>query len=390
MSAGHAGHDHTHGMAKKTLRLAFFLTLIILAAEVVGGLIANSLALLSDAGHVLTDIFALGLAWFATAQAEQPANARNTFGYHRVGILAALANALTLILVTGWILWEAVLRFQHPEPVQPLAMFFSAGTGIVLNLFIGFGLQREKENLNVRAAALHVFGDVGASVAVIVSGVIILLTGWSPADLLLSLGIAVLIAWGSWRLLRETIDILLETAPKDINLSTLVRDMMRVSGVEDVHDLHVWSITSGMYALSCHAQIADLPPSQSCPILTSLETMLQTKYRIGHTAIQFESHAHRGKCCIEDGLYCQLTMSEDHRHEYNHDHDHEHSGDHDHEHEHNHDHEHAGNHNHDHEQAHSGTVTHPHFHKPFLEREGRALPRCARVRLVPLDTDWHD
>src|ERR1700730_16771268 len=124
-----AGHSHTHGMAKKTLRLAFFLTLIILAAEVTGGLLANSLALLSDAGHVLTDIFALGLAWFATAQAERPANARKTFGYHRVGILIALVNALTLLLIVLAILWEAIQRFLHPEPIQPLAMFLSAGIG---------------------------------------------------------------------------------------------------------------------------------------------------------------------------------------------------------------------------------------------------------------------
>ncbi len=138
-----AGHSHTHGMAKQVLRLAFFLTLIVLAAEVTGGWLANSLALLSDAGHVLTDIFALGLAWFAAEQAERPANARKTFGYHRVGILAALANALTLILITIWILWQAIGRFQHPEPVQPVVMFVSAGIGIVVNLFIGFGLRKE-------------------------------------------------------------------------------------------------------------------------------------------------------------------------------------------------------------------------------------------------------
>src|SRR5947209_15893347 len=123
MSTGHEGHSHTQGMAKQTLRLAFFLTMLIIAAEVTGGLLAHSLALLSDAGHALTDIFALGLAWFATAQAERPANARKTFGYHCLGILAALTNALTLILVTGWILYEAVQRFQHPEPIQPLFMF---------------------------------------------------------------------------------------------------------------------------------------------------------------------------------------------------------------------------------------------------------------------------
>jgi cobalt-zinc-cadmium efflux system protein len=320
--AGHS-HDHTHGMAKQTLRLAFFLTLIILAAEVLGGLFANSLALLSDAGHVLTDIFALGLAWFATAQAERPANARKTFGYHRVGILAALINALTLILITLWILWEAVGRFQHPESVQPFVMFVSAGIGIVVNLFIGFGLQKEGENLNVRAAALHVFGDVGASVAVVVAGCIILLTRWTPADPLLSVGIAGLIAVGAWRILRETTDILLEAVPREINLSSLVQDMMRIEGVHDVHDLHVWCITSGMYALSCHASIEDLPMSQSTSILQAMETMLQQHYHIGHKTIQFECHAHQETYCSVDGLYCQMGTVEGSNSHTDHDHDHQ-------------------------------------------------------------------
>ncbi len=310
-------------MAKQTLRMAFFLTLIILAAEVIGGYLANSLALLSDAGHVLTDIFALGLAWFATEQADRPANASKTFGYHRVGILAALANAVTLILVTLWILWEAIGRFQHPEPVQPLVMFLSAGIGIGINLFIGFGLRKEGNNLNVRAAALHVFGDVGASAAVIVAGIVILLTGWTLADPLLSIGIAGLIAFGAWRIVRETTDILLEAVPRDINLSELVRDMMRVPGVQDVHDLHVWCITSGMYALSCHALIADVPPSESNSILRSLETMLSDQYRIGHTAVQFESHNHEYDCCSMDGLYCQMDgefkNANDHPHPSPHD-----------------------------------------------------------------------
>ncbi len=313
-----AKHHHTHGLAKKTLRLAFFLTLIIVAAEVTGGLLAHSLALLSDAGHALTDIFALGLAWFATAQAERPANARKTFGYHRVGILAALTNAITLILVTAWILYEAVQRFQHPEPVQPLFMFVSAGIGIAINLYIGFGLQKEKENLNAKAAALHVFGDVGASIGVIIAGLVILLTGWTPADPILSVGIAGLIAVGAWRIVRETTNFLLEAVPQDINMEVLVRDMKGVAGIEDVHDLHVWGITSGMYALSCHALIADQQTSESSSILRSLETMLSEKYRIGHSTIQFECHAHQDHYCSVDGLYCQMETA-------GHDHDHSHA-----------------------------------------------------------------
>jgi cobalt-zinc-cadmium efflux system protein len=382
MSAGHSGHDHTHGMAKKTLRVAFFLTLIILAAEVTGGLIANSLALLSDAGHVLTDIFALGLAWYATVQAERSANARNTFGHHRVGILTALANAVTLILITGWILWEAAQRFQHPEAVQPLALFVSAGIGIVVNLFIGFGLQKEKENLNVRAAALHVFGDVAASAVVIVSGVIILLTNWTLADPLLSVGIAVLIALGAWRILLETTDILLEAVPKDINLPALVRDMMLLPGVGDVHDLHVWSIASGMYALSCHAQIDDLPPSQSAPILASLETMLQKKYRIGHTAIQFESCvSQENNCCSEDGLYCRLDVrgGRGHEHEDHHGHDHGHDL-----HVHDRDHDHEGHDGHNHEHPHPSSDVDLRSDEQFSSRETQLRVRA--VKLVPLKT----
>src|SRR5579863_7761599 len=315
MKSLHAGHNHTHSMAKRSLRLAFFLTMIILVAELVGGLFANSLALLSDAGHVVTDIFALGLAWFATAQAERPANARKTFGYHRVGILAALINAITLILIAFAITWEAIQRFQHPEPVQPLIMFLAAGIGIAVNLFIGFGLQKEGHNLNVRAATLHVFGDVAASVGVIIAGIIILLTNWTLADPILSIGIAVLIAIGAWRILRETTDILLESVPRDISMVDLVKDMKSIEGVRDVHDLHVWCIASGMYALSCHTLIDDLPLSQSASILASLEAMLQEKYSIGHTAIQFENYAHQEQYCEVDGLYCQMEAR---AHQHNH------------------------------------------------------------------------
>ncbi len=318
--AGHNhAHDHAHGMARQTLRIAFFLTILILAAELIGGFFANSLALLSDAGHVVTDIFALGLAWFATVQAERPANARKTFGYHRVGILAAFVNAMTLIVIALAILWEAIQRFQHPEPVQPLIMFLAAGLGIAVNLFIGFGLRKESDNLNARAAALHVFGDVGASAGVIVAGIIILLTGWTIVDPILSVGIAALIGIGAWHILRETIDILMESVPKNICMPDLVDDMVNIDGVKDVHDLHVWSITNNMNALSCHALIKDLPPSGSAPILQSLNNMLSEKYHITHTTIQFECDDHKGKCCEMDGLYCHMEAAKDRCNGHSHD-----------------------------------------------------------------------
>src|SRR5215472_7856509 len=176
--AGHQ-HDHAASMTRRRLRLAFLLTFLILAAEVAGGLLGNSLAVLSDAGHVVTDLFALGLAWFASAQMTRPANARNTFGYQRVGILAALTNAVTLVAIAVLILVEAVQRLTHPEPVQPVAMFLAAAVGIGVNLLIAFGLRgADEDNLNVRGAFLHVLGDVGASVGVIAAGVIVLLTKW--------------------------------------------------------------------------------------------------------------------------------------------------------------------------------------------------------------------
>jgi len=313
----HARHNHAHGMAKKTLRLAFFLTVIILCAGLAGGFLANSLALLSDAGHIVTDLFALGLAWFAAVQAERPADERKTFGYHRVGILAALLNAVTLIVIAVAISWEAIQRFQHPEPVQPLIMFGSAGIAIAINLFIAFGLQKDEHNLNVRAATLHVMGDIGASVGVVIAGILILSMGWTIVDPILSVGIAALVAFGAWRLLHETVNILLESTPKSVCISNLVKDMKQVGGVEDVHDLHVWSITGDMSALSCHVVIDDLPPSNSSPILQSLTDLLNEKYQIGHTTIQFEcSAAHQKPCC--EGLYCRMEAPGEHNCEHDH------------------------------------------------------------------------
>ncbi|HLV97090.1 MAG TPA: cation diffusion facilitator family transporter [Ktedonobacterales bacterium] len=305
-------HDHAASMTRGRLRLAFFLTFLILAAEVAGGLIGNSLAVLSDAGHVVTDLFALGLAWFASAQMARPANARHTFGYQRVGILAALTNAVTLIAIAVVILLEAVQRLTHPEPVQPVVMFLAAAVGIGVNLLIAFGLRgADKDNLNVRGAFLHVLGDVGASVGVVVAGVIILLTRWTLADPILSVGIAALISVSAYRLVRETLGILMESTPRGVSIPTLVNDMRGVKGVRGVHDLHVWSIAKGVRALSCHAVIDDLPPSGSAPILDRISKMLLQKYQIDHTTIQFESGAHsghKGHCaCTSNALYCDLN-----------------------------------------------------------------------------------
>ena len=311
-----AGHNHSHGMVGAKLRVAFLLTLLILAVELGGGLIAHSLALLSDAGHVLTDIVALGLAWFATAQAERPANARKTYGYHRTGILAALLNAVTLILIVLAIAYEAVQRLQRPEAVTPWVMFVSAAVGIAVNLWIGCGLRKEGgNNVNVRAAMLHVFGDVAASAGVIVGGLIILLTHWYAADALISLLIAVLIARGAWGILRETTDILMEAAPQELNVAQMVQDMTDQPGVRHVHDLHVWSIAGGMAALSAHVQVSDRPLSDCDDVLSSLNQLLRTRYRIAHCTLQLECSG-----CPATHLYCTMN-AHDHAHE-----DHNHAG----------------------------------------------------------------
>jgi cobalt-zinc-cadmium efflux system protein len=309
-------HDHAHGMTGKRLRTAFLLTAVILAVELAGGIISHSLALLSDAGHVLTDIFALGLAWFATAQAERPADASKTYGYHRTGILAALANAVTLILIVIAIVYEAIGRFQHPEKVTPWLMFVAASVGIVVNLYIAFGFRKEgSENLNVRAAMLHVLGDVGASVGVIVGGLVILATGWYVADPLISLFIAVLIARGAWSILCETVEILMEATPRGVDAEQLARDMVALPRITDVHDLHVWSIAGGMRALSAHVQVADDCPLSACDaVLAQVNDLLARRYAITHTTIQFEY-----ACCERhdpDDLYCGGMGGEDHGHNH--------------------------------------------------------------------------
>lgn len=315
-------HDHSHGVTGHKLQTALLLTVIILIVELAGGLLSHSLALLSDAGHVFTDIVALGLAWFATMQAERPADAKKTYGYHRTGILAALANAVSLIVIVGAIAFEAVRRLQHPESVTPWLMFMAAAVGIVVNLYIGIGLRREGEdNVNVRAATLHVFGDVGASAAVIVGGAVIVLTRWYPADPIISLAIAVLIAWGAWSILRETLDILMESTPRGLDVAQMVQDMVQEPGVVDVHDLHVWSIAGGMHALSMHVQVGDRPLSECDPLLTRLNRLLESRYNIDHSTVQFECLG-----CESAHLYCRgrSVAADSHRHSHRHEHAHEH------------------------------------------------------------------
>ena len=271
------------------LRLALGLTLAILVIELAGGLLAHSLALLSDAGHVLTDVFALGLAWFAIEQSKRPADHRRSYGYQRVGILAAFLNAVTLIVIVLAIGFEAVRRLMSPEPVQGGAVIATALVAIAINVFVLLTLRAEGRTLNLRAAWLHVTGDVTASAGVLVAGAVILLTGWLYIDPLLSLAIAGLIAYGAWGIVRETINLLMEGTPPEINMAAVTSEISGTSLVTGVHDLHVWALSSEDVALSCHVVIADTSLGDAEHVVRDLETRLCNRFAIGHTTIQVES-----------------------------------------------------------------------------------------------------
>lgn len=290
-------HDHDHGDVFHShapigkMKLAFFLTLIILVVEVIGGYISHSLALLSDAGHVLTDIAAIGLSWFAMHQAQKPASEKFTYGYHRSGILAAFINALTLIVIALIILGEAYRRLQNPQPVESTWMFISASVGLIVNLYLGFGLSKE-ENINVKSAVLHMIGDALASAGVIIGGVIIVFTGWYVVDPILSVLIAFLIAFGAWKIVKQTVGILMEGTPSGISTEEVVKQIRSVKEILDVHDMHIWSITSGKNALSCHVVLkGDISLRESQIILRDIEHKL-LHLGIGHVTIQMEDEEH--------------------------------------------------------------------------------------------------
>ncbi len=282
------------------LRLAFFLTTATLLVEVCGGLLANSLALLADAGHVLTDIFALGLAWFAAHQALRPADERRTYGYHRTGILAALANAMVLIVVALAIAFEAYQRLQAPQTVNGPIMLVAACFGLVINIIIGLKLSAEGSvNLNVRSAFIHVVGDAAAGAGVIVAAIIIAVTHVTQADPIISVAIALLVCIGAWRIITDTVRILMEAAPAGLNLSEVVDHIRNVSGIKDVHDLHVWSISNEMTALSCHVLIEDQRTSEIAATLEEVKHLLRDHYHVGHATIEVECDG-----CEADSPYC--------------------------------------------------------------------------------------
>jgi cobalt-zinc-cadmium efflux system protein len=275
--------------ATARVRLALVLTALVLVVEVVGGFWAHSLALLSDAGHVVTDLVALMLTTFALSQVKRPASARRTFGYQRVGILVALLNAVLLGAIVLGIVIEAVRRLQNPAAVQGGLMAAAAVVGLVVSLLIARTLQPMSRDLTVRSALVHVWGDAWAAGGIIIAGLLIAATGWLAIDPLLSIAIAALIAWSAWRVLSAAVDILMESTPPDLQPDSVVTAVKRVPGVRDLHDLHIWSLGAQSRAMSAHLLIDDQRVAQAQDILAEVREVLAHEFEIEHTTIQFES-----------------------------------------------------------------------------------------------------
>jgi cobalt-zinc-cadmium efflux system protein len=305
-------HVHMHGGTgpKRVLKISLGVTLGYIGLLVVAGIRAHSLALLSEAGHNLSDFLALLLSLVAVYLQSRPASSTKTYGYHRAGVLAALVNAVSLVAVAFFIFFEAFRRLQHPEHVQASVMMWVAGAGVVMNGVIALLLYRSGGDVNIRSALLHEVGDTLSTAAVIAGGWAILITGDSWIDSALSFGIGALILWSGFGIVRETLNILLEGTPRGVKLELVASAIRSIDGVNDVHDLHCWSIGSETRALSCHIAIADIPPSASERILRDVKDRLHHSFRIDHTTIQFE-HV---ECEVAHGCVIPVGEGEPHHH----------------------------------------------------------------------------
>ncbi|QAA77152.1 MAG: Cobalt-zinc-cadmium resistance protein CzcD [Candidatus Bipolaricaulis sibiricus] len=280
---------HVHGRMERRLLLAAGVTGLVCVGQVVGGLLTGSLALLADAAHVFLDAFALTLSYAAIRAARRPPTARHTYGYHRVQVLAALVNGGTLAAVALGIFREAVERIRAPSPVLAGPMLAVAGAGLLVNLVVAWMLHRhDRHDLNVHSAFLHVVGDALGSVGVIAAGLVILLTGWTIADPLVSITIGAIILAGAVRVLRRTVHILAEGVPEGMSAAAVQDRMAAVGGVSEVHDLHVWTVSPGYIALSAHVLIADQALSRAEEVRRELQRVLADEFGIHHSTIQLE------------------------------------------------------------------------------------------------------
>jgi cobalt-zinc-cadmium efflux system protein len=295
-------HQHKALAVGNKLKFSIILTCMILAAEVIGGFLSNSLALLSDAGHVVTDIMALSLSWYALRQAQRPPSSRMTFGYHRVGVLVAVVNALFIFAIAAVILYEAYRRFQQSPEINSILMMSVAFVGLAVNLFVTSWLRREqKSNINIRSAFWHAFGDALASIGVIAGGAIIFFTGFLWVDPLISILISLIICVAAYRIIREGLRVLLEASPPDIDIDAMIKALRQVPGVKDIHDVHVWAISPQLNAMSSHVLIDDLRVSQAADIRKRLENLLRQRFSIRHTMLQMECQQ-----CSPSNTFCTL------------------------------------------------------------------------------------
>lgn len=302
---------HEHGLdshqetisSYRRLKFTLAIVLVIMVAEIIGGIFSGSLALLGDAGHMLVDALALGLSLFAMTIAQRPATATKTFGYHRIEILAALANGIILVLVSVYIFYEAYQRFLEPPVVRTPLMLTVAIIGLCANLGGIILLNKASQrSLNIKAAFWHIMGDTISSVGVIIAGIIILLTGWYIADTIMALVIGIIILWGAGKIVIEAADILLEAVPKHITTASVIDSIKGIPGVNETHDVHIWTITSNIYALSAHLVIDDQMVSESVEIVRVVRQELAQRFNISHTTLQLECES------CPTGLVCEIDQ----------------------------------------------------------------------------------
>jgi len=286
-----SSHNHTHrGEERSKLVLACALTGTMFIVEGIAGFLTNSLALLSDAGHMLTHMIALLISLGAIVFASRPPTARKTYGFYRLEILAALFNGATLFLITIWIFFHAYKRIINPEPIASGHMFIVAIVGLLVNLACAYILKTSHGSLNIKSAFMHMMADTFSSLVVVFGAIIMHYTQWYMLDPALSILICIVILVWSYQLITESVDILLEATPKDVDLENVVKSINELDEIEGVHDVHIWTITSGMYAMSAHVYIKDLMVSETHRIMANINTLVNKKFSIGHTVIQFESN----------------------------------------------------------------------------------------------------
>lgn len=311
------GHDHSHGKNKKTLKIAFLITILYMAVEAIGGYLTNSLALLADAGHMLSDSVSLGVGVLAFTLGEKAADYSKTYGYKRFEILAAVFNGTTLVLISIYIFYEAFQRFSDPPEVASEGMLVIAAAGLAVNILVAWILMKggdTKENLNLRAAFLHVLGDLLGSVGAIIAALLILFFGWNWADPLASIAVALLVLLSGWRVTKESFHVLMEGTPRDVGIDNVIQAIEAIPGIANVHDLHVWSITSGQNALSGHVVLEKGISFDECQFLLRQIEEAMARQKIGHVTIQMENEKHphpKTPICQNSG---QLEAEHSHDH----------------------------------------------------------------------------